>query len=178
MQLLNITDQTCSIKSSAYFCNDLDRSPHEISLSSLISSNNAHIILVVLVAHPVLTHSMWTTTSQRCQMFGSYRNVTCIITTLKRNKYVSEMFVVIEGFWKRCFRCGCVPLCPHMTDSLTKIDYCSFSHHANSFPEIVALKQLFPKIGSSRGLPPTAVMEAEICKQTGDCPRPLNTAIL
>lgn len=53
VQLLNITDQTCSIKSSAYFCNDLDFSPYEISLSSLISSNNTRISLVVLVAHPV-----------------------------------------------------------------------------------------------------------------------------
>lgn len=67
------------------------------------------------------------------------------------------MVVLIEGFRKRCFRCGCVPLCRHMTvlltDSLTKIDCCSFSHHAIPFPEIVALKQLFPKIGSPPGLP-------------------------
>lgn len=66
-------------------------------------------------------------------------------------------FFVIEGFRKRCFRCGCVPQYPHktvlLTGCLTEIDYSSFSHHANPFPEIVALRQLFPKIGSSPGLP-------------------------
>lgn len=40
-----------------------------------------------------------------------------------------------------------------LRDSLTKINYYIFSHHDNSFPEIVAFKQLFPKIGSSPGFP-------------------------
>lgn len=42
MQLLNISDQTCSIKSSVYLWNDSICSAHGISLSSLISSNNTH----------------------------------------------------------------------------------------------------------------------------------------
>lgn len=82
-------------------------------------------------------------------MFGICRDVTCIITFL---------VVVIEGIWKRCVRCGRSPLCPCKTvllaDPLTKLNCCSFSHHAKRFPEIVALKQLFPKIGSSPGFPP------------------------
>lgn len=42
VQLLNISDQTCTIKSSVYLPNDLNRSPREISPSSLLSSNRAH----------------------------------------------------------------------------------------------------------------------------------------
>lgn len=63
--------------------------------------------------------------------------------------------------------------------SLTK--HCTFPHHANSFPQIVALKQLFPKIGSSPGFPPAAAvlrMKPEICKQTRGCPCRLSTVVL
>lgn len=49
-------------------------------------------------------------------------------------------------------------LCPVLypvllTDSITKIQGCLFSYHTNDFTEIVALKQLFPEIGSSPGFP-------------------------
>lgn len=55
VQLLNIFDQTCRIKSSAFLCNDLDFSPYEISLSSqyqvttLISHQSNMVALPVLI---------------------------------------------------------------------------------------------------------------------------------
>lgn len=119
----------------------------EISLSSYISSNNTHISLVALLAHPVFSH------------ITASPDLTGTAATAKEENTPANC-------WKGALA---VTLSFQLhSDSIAKTQSCLFSYRTSHFTEIVALKQLFPKIGSSPGFPRPPL--SEICQQMGGCP--------
>ena len=114
MQLLNISDQTCRIKSSVYLWNDSNCSAHGISLSSLISSNTHN--------SPFYVHCNVT----RRQRFWTQPEQNENVRPLQKG---FGRWTVIQTF------------------------NTASPNQPPPPPKTVAVKQLFPKIGSPSGFP-------------------------